>query len=122
MPKKTKVEKKKTIFEGNLSRQEITAEQDEFLEQEEQPGSHEDHELKIHIGEKEADVYTEEGREELTEDDDEMAPWEEGFAEGATGRGQKAKCAACGKILSQDENKIVEREYRGETQWFCSEK
>lgn len=119
MPKKST---KKTIFEGSLARHEINAEQDEFLEPEEHTGSSEDHEIKIHLGEEEADVYTEAGREELTEDGDEIAPWEEGFAQGATGTGQKAKCPACGKILSQDENKIVEREYRGETYWFCSDK
>ncbi|MBI4141662.1 hypothetical protein HY484_01930 [Candidatus Woesearchaeota archaeon] len=116
MPKK-----KQTIFEGNLARHEIDAEPEEFLESEEHEGTHDEEELKIHTGQKEADIYTEEGREELTEDD-EMEPWEEGFAEGATGRGQKAHCPVCGKILSQDESEIVEREYRGETYWFCSDK
>lgn len=114
--------KKKTIFEGSLKKQGIVAEQNEFLEDEEHESTHEEQELKIKIGEKDADIYTEEGREELEEDEGEIAPWEEAFAEGATGKGQKAVCANCGKPLSQDEDKVVEREYRGDVYWFCSNK
>ncbi|HIH12308.1 TPA: hypothetical protein HA242_01170 [Candidatus Woesearchaeota archaeon] len=51
-----------------------------------------------------------------------MAPWEEAFAEGATGKGQKGVCENCGKPLSQEEDKVVEREYCGDTHWFCSNK
>ena len=39
-------------------------------------------ELEMETGEKDEDVYTEEGRQKLQEDD-EIEPWEEGFAKGA---------------------------------------
>ena len=64
-------------------------------------------------------VYSEEGREEM-EDDDEIDPVEEGFMEGAVGRGKKNCCAECGKLLSNKED-IFEREFEGEVKWFCSE-
>lgn len=123
MPKKStpKKVKKSTIFEGDLKRQGISAERNEFLESDEE-GTAEDKELKMHSGEKDADVYTEEGREELEEEEGEIAPWEEAFAKGATGKGSMGNCEKCGKPLPHDESKIVEREYRGETYWFCCEK
>jgi len=68
--------------------------------------------------EKGKDVYSEEGREELV-DDDEISPEEEGFMEGAEGDGQGAKCRKCGKVLIE---KSVEREVEGEIYRFCSEK
>jgi len=122
MPKKTaKKSTKKTIFEGSLSKQGVVAEKDEFLESEEHEGTHEDNGLRIQIGDKEADIYTEEGREEL-EESEEVAPWEEAFAEGATGKGEKGVCANCGKPLPQEEDKVIEQEYRGDIYWFCSQK
>ena len=120
MPKKAKTSKK-TIFEGSLSKQGIVSEKDEFLEAEEHTETHEESGLKIRIGDKEADIYTEEGTEEL-EEEDEVAPWEEAFAQGASGKGEKATCANCGKPLSQDEDKVIEQEYRGNVYWFCSQK
>jgi hypothetical protein len=71
-------------------------------------------------GKKEETVYSEEGREKLAEDD-EMAPFEEGFMEGAEGRGKKNSCAECGKQIAEDDENIVEREIEGEVKWFCSE-
>lgn len=55
---------------------------------------------KLHLktGEDEADVYSEEGRDQL-EDDDEIAPWEEGFMEGAHDAGQLGKDAFTGEPL-----------------------
>ena len=70
------------------------------------------------FAEKGKDVYSEEGREELV-DDDEISPEEEGFMEGAEGDGQGAKCRKCGKVLIE---KSVEREVEGEIYRFCSEK
>ena len=119
MPKKAN---KKTIFEGNIKKRGVISDEESFLEDEEHKGTHEDEELKLHTGEKEADVYTAEGRDELEEDEGEIAPWEEAFMEGASGKGSKATCENCGKILSQNEAKIIEREYRGQTYFFCSEK
>ena len=67
---------------------------------------------------RDADVYTDEGLEEL-EEDDEIAPWEEGFMEGAKGGGQGAKCRRCGKILIDD---FIERQIGTSIYRFCSEK
>ncbi len=67
---------------------------------------------------KDPDVYTEKGLEDL-EEDDEIAPWEEGFMEGAKGGGQGAKCRKCGKILIDD---FVERQIGNNIYRFCSEK
>lgn len=86
----------------------------------EKPDTSEDIEQEMETGEKEENVYSEEGREKLSEDD-EMDPSEEGFMEGAEGRGQKHCCAECGKLLGEDEENIVEREFEGDMKWFCSE-
>lgn len=75
---------------------------------------------KIAKGKKEEDVYSEEGREELLEDD-EIEPFEEGFMEGAEGRGKKNCCAECGKLLGEDTENIYEREFDGELKLFDSE-
>jgi len=66
----------------------------------------------------EEDVYKEEGRDELVEDD-EISPVEEGFMQGADEDGQHAKCANCGRMLIP--KNTVEKEYKGELKWFCSE-
>lgn len=64
------------------------------------------------------DIYTEEGAQDL-EEDDEIAPWEEGFMKGARGGGQGAKCRRCGKILIDD---LIERQVGSSIYRFCSEK
>ena len=71
-------------------------------------------------GKKDEDVYSEEGDEKLVEDD-EMEDWEEGFMEGAKGRGGKTSCAYCGKMVSENKKSIFEREFDGELKVFCSE-
>lgn len=116
MPKK-----KGSIFEKDKE-SEFKDEPEEFLESEEHAGTHEEAEIKIHVGDKEADVYTEEGREELTVDEGQIAPWEEGFAAGAEDKGEGAACAHCGKGLGDREENIIEREYKGKLMLFCSEK
>ncbi|MBU0628921.1 MAG: hypothetical protein KKC75_07050 [Nanoarchaeota archaeon] len=63
------------------------------------------------------DIYSEEGREELV-DNDEISPGEEGFMEGAEGDGQGAKCRKCGKILGDD---LVEKRVGKELCRFCSD-
>lgn len=78
-------------------------------------------EIEVDIGKHDADVYTEEGRE-ILEEGGEIEPWEEGFSEGAEDRGHLAKCAHCHEILSDEEDKVVEREYNGEVYRFCSDK
>ena len=74
----------------------------------------------MEIGKKDEDVYSEEGREQLIEDG-EITNSEDGFMEGAEGRGKKASCSECGALISEDEVNIHEREIEGEVKWFCSE-
>ena len=71
-------------------------------------------------GTKEADPYTKEGREALQEDD-ELSPGEEGFMEGASGRGDETCCDECGKLLSDDAEQVFEREVHDKKRLFCSE-
>jgi YHS domain-containing protein len=115
MPKK-----KENVFEKDKE-SEFLDEPEEFLEPEEHTESHGEAEFKIHVGGKEADVYTEEGREELEEDEGEIAPWEEGFSEGAQGI-EGGHCAHCHKQLGDREEGVIEREFKGKVVFFCSEK
>jgi hypothetical protein len=115
MPKK-----KGSIFEKDRD-SEFIDEPEEFLEGDEHSDSHEEHEIKIHVGGQEADVYTEEGREELTEDEGEISAWEEGFSEGAEGS-ESAHCENCDKPLGDREENVIEKEVKGKILLFCSEK
>ncbi len=63
------------------------------------------------------DIYSEEGREDLVEDD-EISPEEEGFMEGAHDDGQGAKCRRCGKVLMDD---FIERKINDGICRFCSD-
>ena len=85
----------------------------------EKPETSEDIKKGMEEGKEEETVYSEEGREKLSEDD-EMEPFEEGFMEGAEGRGQKTSCAECGKLIGEDDEDIVEREFEGDMKVFCS--
>ncbi|MBI2548448.1 hypothetical protein HYW21_03790 [Candidatus Woesearchaeota archaeon] len=67
------------------------------------------------------DIYTEEGIEEL-EEDDELSPQEAGFMEGAKGKGNLGDCAACGKPLGDREERVYERKWHGTLYRFCSKK
>lgn len=69
--------------------------------------------------EEEHDIYSDEGREDLVEDDA-IEPWEEGFMRGAEGLGQDAKCRRCGKIFLGPES-VMETKVDGELMRFCSE-
>lgn len=80
-----------------------------------------DFEIKVDVGDKEADIYTEAGRQDLKEDEDELANWEEGFAEGAEGT-EGAHCEHCHKPLGDRDATIIEREIKGKILMFCSEK
>ena len=77
----------------------------------------EEKEDKMKMGEEDEDIYTEEGRE-LLEEDDEIKPWEEGFLEGATGTGQLGKDALTGEPLL---DKVVEAKIGGQTYRFVNE-
>jgi len=86
--------------------------------EEDEDASEEDLEQDMHLGNKEEDVYSEAGRDELREDD-EISDWEEGFSQGAEAGGSKAKCAECGKILKE---KFVEKKIGKKMFRFCSNK
>jgi hypothetical protein len=118
MPKK----KAPTIFEKPKrapEEEEITEEPEQFRdEKEEHAEPADDFATKMRVGGAEVDVYTEEGREELMEDD-EVGMWEEGFSRGED-EPELAHCAGCGKVLSQEESKLIEREIDHTTYLFCS--
>ena len=81
----------------------------------------EEQRIDIKKQEQEEEVYTETGRDELVEDD-EIETWEQGFMEGAEGRGQLTSCARCGKLLSEEKDKVFERKIDGKKMLFCSKK
>ena len=70
-------------------------------------------------GKQEEGIYSDEGREEMLEND-EIDAFEEGFMKGAEMDGQNAKCRKCGRMLVKREE-IVEREIDEKLTWFCSE-
>ena len=65
------------------------------------------------------EVYSEEGREKLVEDDA-MSPWEDAFMDGAEEGGKNAKCRHCGKVLYR-EMSIVEKAVGKDLYRFCSD-
>ena len=70
-------------------------------------------------GEKDEDVYSEEGREKLVEDG-EISPEEEGFMEGAAQAGQLGKDALTGEPLMGVDD-VVETKIDGKIYRFVSE-
>lgn len=68
----------------------------------------------------EEDIYEEDKRDEL-EEEDEISPTEEAFMEGYEEEDKVAKCAKCGKPLLEVKT-TVEREFKGQHYRFCSEK
>ena len=75
---------------------------------------------KVIAGDKNDDIYTEEGQEVEVEED-EIEPWEEGFMKGASGPGQLAKDALTGKPLMDVED-VVEMEINGKLYRFASQR
>jgi len=116
-----KKKKKGTIFDKPKTVPKEVGVEDGFLPPEEHEESSEKFETKMDTGRRATDVYTEEGREELLEDD-EVSTLEQAWTEGAEGRGHKGVCAQCGKPLRQEEDKVIERKINGELIWFCSNK
>ena len=95
--------------------------EEDVYKEEDKPGKTvEEKTTEIREGEAEKNVYSEEAREEMM-DDDAIAPWEEAFMEGAEGRGGQTSCRQCGKLLGQDKSKIVERKIGTNDLWFCSD-
>lgn len=80
----------------------------------------EEHKLAMELSQEDEDVYTEEGRHKLTEDD-EIEPWEEGLVEGAAELGQLGKDALTGEpLMGADE--VIEMELDGKMYRFVSTK
>ena len=63
------------------------------------------------------DIYTDEGREELMEEEDEITDVEEGFMQGYEEGERVSVCNNCGKAL---EGQAVETEIDNELYRFCS--
>ena len=85
-----------------------------------EPKSSDEVKKEMEEGEKEENVYSEEGREKL-EEDAEISTWEEGYMEGAEHKGEQGMCAHCRKVLDQEKDTIVEKEIKGRVLWFCSD-
>lgn len=106
------------------AKREVAEEPEEIYPDEEQgivpEDTPEEHKAHITAGEDEEDVYSEEGREAL-EEDDEIEPWEEGFVEGAHDAGQLGKDALTGEpLLGID--KVVEMKIGRKTYRFANKK
>ena len=91
--------------------------EEQGIEKEETP---DEKELHMKIGEDDEDIYDEKGRIML-EEDDEIKPWEEGFAAGAFGMGQLGKDALTGEPLMGVDT-VIEMELNGKVYRFVSEK
>jgi len=63
-------------------------------------------------------IYSEEEREELIEDDDEITDIDEGFMKGYNESSDKMQCASCKTSLEGHE--IIEKEFNGKNYRFCS--
>jgi hypothetical protein len=81
--------------------------------------SSEEKEQEMEHGERDEDIYTDEGREKL-EEDGEISPAEEGFMKGASQAGQLGKDALTGEPLMDVED-VVEAEIDGKIYRFVSE-
>ena len=69
-------------------------------------------------GEREENLYSQEGREVLLDKEDEITDVDEGFMKGYEEGEKMAICQFCKKVL---EDEVVERDFDGETYRFCSE-
>ncbi len=78
----------------------------------------EEKERKMEVGDLEADVYSEEGREELIDEEDEITDIDEGFMKGYEEGERVAECSNCKKALGKE---IVVEEFDDETFRFCSD-
>ncbi len=64
-------------------------------------------------------LYSEEGREELMEEEDEITNVDEAFMEGYEEAEKVAECAMCKKMLDRN---MIEEEMNGTVYRFCSSK
>jgi len=116
MAKTTKKEVSKPKSKAKNNKEKFYAAEEQGILPEE---TKEQIEEEMEEGEKETDVYSEEGRDVL-EGEDEISPEEEGFMEGASGLGQLGKDALTGKPLMGDD--IVELEFQGRRYRFNNQK
>ncbi|MFH1331992.1 MAG: hypothetical protein ABIH63_01780 [archaeon] len=82
------------------------------------PKTKEQKKKEIESGEAEENIYSEEGREEMFEEDDELTDIDEGFMKGYEEGAKSAKCPVCGQVVEYD---FVEREIDDDVYRFCSE-
>lgn len=111
--------KGKTIFdvkykEGEEEYAPETGFEDEPEEHAERP---EEFKIEMDEGMREEDVYTEEGREDLTESD-EIELWEEGYVEGVKGK-KTLICRNCKRVIV---GAPIEKEIEHKIYWFCSDR
>lgn len=118
-----KKEDKESIFDESVEDASEVSEEEHFKEEGQEIADPTEVDIKVDIGEKDADVYTEEGRDELMENE-EIEPWEEGFVEGAEGeeqKGIKGDCPTCKKPLGDRDEGVIEKMVDGEILYFCCE-
>ena len=72
----------------------------------------------MEIGDKEGDIYSDEGREELIDEEDEITDIDEGFMKGYDEEEKTAECQSCGALLINEN--IVEEEIGDQMYRFCS--
>ena len=68
---------------------------------------------------KEGDIYDENERDEMVEDD-EISPIEDAFMAGEEDRGELSECSYCGKMIGTNKSEVVEKVIDGKRHWFCS--
>ena len=64
-------------------------------------------------------IYSEKGREDLMENEDEITDVDEGFMKGYNQSTESMKCAGCKKILDGPE--VIEKEFNEKNYKFCSQ-
>ncbi len=64
-------------------------------------------------------IYSEKGREDLMENEDEITDVDEGFMKGYNQSAESMKCAGCKKILDGPE--VIEKEFNEKNYKFCSQ-
>ncbi len=72
----------------------------------------------MEIGDKEQDIYSDAGREELIDEEDEITDIDEGFMKGYEEEEKTAECKNCGDILVNEN--VVEEEIDDVVYRFCS--
>jgi hypothetical protein len=72
----------------------------------------------MEMGDKEEDIYSDEGREELIDEEDEITDVDEGFMKGYDEEEKTAECTNCGALLINEN--IVEEEIDDRMYRFCS--